>query len=417
MVVVRTLRAGVVGPLSGWFSLVVLLSSLAGQESVTPPGGEDAAPDASRVRFASFNCSLNRNEAGQLARDLAGGANAQALKVAAIIRDVRPDVLLLCEFDHDETGEALRLFREQYLENEREGLEPLHYEWSFLAPVNTGVASGHDLNQDGEISLPDDGFGFGKHPGQYGMAVLSRFEIDQTGARTFQKLPWRDLPDARLPKAPDSGESWYEPDVVDALRLSSKSHWDVPVRVGATTVHLLASHPTPPVFDGREDRNGLRNHDEIRFWAEYIGGAGDWCRDDQGRPGGLEANALFVIAGDLNADPVDGESTDSPARLLTEHSRVQDPQPASVGGPQQSAAQGQANAKHKANPRYDTGDFGDASVGNLRVDYVLPSAGLSVAGSGVFWPEEDKPGFEWVDCSDHRLVWVDLTIASPPAGS
>ncbi len=388
--------------------LALLTSSLAGQELETAAGEKTKLPEPGQVRFATFNCSLNRGETGQLIRNLKGGANEQAQKVAAIIREVRPDVLLLCEFDHDEGGEALRLFREEYLENERAGLEPIRYEWSFLAPVNTGVASGQDLNQDGEVSLPDDGFGFGKHPGQYGMAVLSRFEIDQAGARKFQKLLWRDMPEARLPKAPDSGEAWYPKEVVAELRLSSKSHWDVPVRVGATTIHLLASHPTPPVFDGREDRNGLRNHDEIRFWAEYIGGAGDWCRDDQGRKGGLEANAAFVVAGDLNADPVDGESTASPARLLTENVLVQDPRPASDGGPQQSAAQGQANVNHKADPCFDTADFGDATVGNLRVDYVLPSASLKVAGSGVFWPEEKLHGFEWIDCSDHRLVWVDL---------
>ncbi len=36
------------------------------------------------------------------------------------------------------------------------------------------------------------------------------------------------------------------------------------------TVHFLVSHPTPPVFDGPEDRNGARNADEIRLWQEYL---------------------------------------------------------------------------------------------------------------------------------------------------
>ena len=40
-------------------------------------------------------------------------------------------------------------------------------------------------------------------------------------------------------------------------------------------VHFLVHHPTPPVFDGAEHRNRLRNHDEIRFFADYVGcGAG-----------------------------------------------------------------------------------------------------------------------------------------------
>ena len=40
--------------------------------------------------------------------------------------------------------------------------------------------------------------------------------------------------------------------------------------VKGKTFHLLASHPTPPVFDGDEDRNGKRNHDEVRLIADYI---------------------------------------------------------------------------------------------------------------------------------------------------
>jgi len=35
--------------------------------------------------------------------------------------------------------------------------------------------------------------------------------------------------------------------------------------MGGQVIHILASHPTPPVFDGVEDRNGRRNHDEIRL--------------------------------------------------------------------------------------------------------------------------------------------------------
>ena len=87
------------------------------------------------------------------------------------------------------------------------------------------------------------------------------------------------MPGALLPDDPSTPEpaDWYSPDELDVFRLSSKSHWDVPVRLpDGRILHLLASHPTPPVFDGSEDRNGRRNHDEIRFWADYVTpGAGD----------------------------------------------------------------------------------------------------------------------------------------------
>src|SRR6201999_1297636 len=95
-----------------------------------------------------------------------------------------------------------------------------------------------------------DALGFGEFPGQYAMAVLSRFPIDAKHARTFRKFLWRDMPGAVMPPG------WYSPEELDVLPLSSKSHWDVPIRVGRTTLHVLASHPTPPAFDGDEDRNG-----------------------------------------------------------------------------------------------------------------------------------------------------------------
>jgi hypothetical protein len=47
-----------------------------------------------------------------------------------------------------------------------------------------------------------------------------------------------------------------DPEELEVFRLSSKSHWDVPIVIGRKTVHFLVSHPTPPVFDGPEDRNG-----------------------------------------------------------------------------------------------------------------------------------------------------------------
>ena len=127
-----------------------------------------------------------------------------------------------------------------------------------------------DLDRNGKVAGGNDAFGFGLHPGQYGMLVLSRFPIDAGSVRTFQMLAWKDLPGAASPVDPATGAAWYPPEVWAQLRLSSKSHWDVPVRTPLGTIHFLVHHPTPPVFDGPEDRNGQRNRDEIRLWAEYI---------------------------------------------------------------------------------------------------------------------------------------------------
>ena len=86
------------------------------------------------------------------------------------------------------------------------------------------------------------------------------------------------MPGALLPDHPATSApaDWYSPPELAAFRLSSKSHWDVPIKVGGLRVHVLAAHPTPPVFDDPPafpagvDFNGRRNHDEIRFWADYV---------------------------------------------------------------------------------------------------------------------------------------------------
>jgi endonuclease/exonuclease/phosphatase family metal-dependent hydrolase len=373
---------------------------------------------AGLIRIATFNSSLNRASEGALRRALATPGNGQARAVAEIIQRVRPDILLLQEFDYDAGGAALRDFQANYLDTPQNGAAAIQFAHSFFAESNTGQPSGLDLDHDGRVHGGEDALGFGDFPGQYAMALLSRFPIDAARARTFRKFLWRGVPGALLP------EGWYAPQDLAVLPLSSKSHWDVPVQIGRTTLHLLASHPTPPAFDGDEDRNGRRNHDEIRFWGDYLDGA-KYIRDDAGRRGGFRGKA-FVIMGDLNSDPIDGASRNGAIVALLAHRRV-DARfvPQSEGAAEASAAQGGANAGHRGDPRSDTADFHDRVAGNLRVDYLLPSKGLQVCGGGVFWPAQSDPaaalvwGDRPVPSSDHRLVWLDVTVngARCPPGS
>ena len=378
-----------------------------------------AAPPEADVRFATFNASLNRFSAGQLIADLSTPTNAQARNAAETIQRVRPDVVLINEFDYDAAGDALRLFQDNYLSISQNGAAPIHYPHRFAAESNTGIPSGFDLNNNGAVGGPDDAFGFGFFPGQFGMAVYSRFPIDLEGVRTFQRFLWRDMPGALLPDDPSTPApaDWYSPAELDVFRLSSKSHWDVPIEIGRKTVHFLVSHPTPPVFDGPEDRNGTRNHDEIRFWADYVlPSRGGYIVDDEGDRGGLAPGSMFVIAGDQNSDPFDGDSIPGSAQLLLEHPLVNTRvTPDSEGAVEQSALQGGANATHLGDPAFDTADFADTAPGNLRADYVLPRKNMPIVDAGVFWPTSDDPLFPLVGTfpfpsSDHRLVWIDVRV-------
>ena len=409
-----------------------LAAVLVAMTCVAAAAAPAAAKHRSDARFATFNASLNRGAAGALVADLSNpGADTvqvrQARNVAEVIQRADPDVVLVNEFDFYENGRAARLFRDNFLAVSQNGAPAARYPYFFVAPSNTGIASGFDLNNmNGVVTTPgafgygDDAFGFGAFPGQFGMVVYSKHPIDYRKARTFQHFLWKDMPGARLPRA------FYSLEEQAVLRLSSKSHWDIPIRIGRKTVHFLTSHPTPPVFDGPEDRNGTRNADEIRFWADYVTpGRGRYIYDDEGRRGGLKHDALFVIAGDQNSDPLDGDSIPGAIQQLLDNPRINDGNaPSSSGAVEATVRQGGANDTHRSDPQFDTADFSDTAPGNLRADYVLPSRKIGIEDSAVFWPLRRDPLFRltgvfddaaWgavggFPTSDHRLVWVDVDL-------
>jgi hypothetical protein len=428
--------------------LLVVLIPLGLLIVATPAAVRGSPPQP--VRFATFNASLNRNLPGQALSDLSlpidlGEPDTalrlrrqQAANVAEIIQRVRPEVLLINEFDYVDgsvEGNALTdAFQANYLGVGRNGARPITYPYVFVAPSNTGIASGFDLNNDGQVvttplvpGYGEDALGFGEFPGKFGMAVFSLYPIDYGAARTFQHFLWRDMPQALLPdgSAARGPAYWFSPAELAILPLSSKSHWDLPIDIGGTTVHFLVSHPTPPAFGGAEDRNGRRNFDEIRFWADYVTpGKDGYVYDDQDRRGGLKPGASFVIAGDQNSDPLDGDSIPGSIQQLLDHPRVNTTvTPSSAGGPEAARLQGRANLTHRSDPRFDTADFADGVPGNLRADYVLPSRNLRITDAAVFWPVQADPLFRLTGgftpglpggfpSSDHRLVSVDVIVPS-----
>lgn len=383
-------------------SALLLLSLQLGACSVTS--------EKRTVRFATFNAAMGLAGPGELQDRLRSGQDPALKALATILQSVRPDVVLLNEFDRQEDFDNARHLLTNYLHVSQDGDPGIDYRWSYQGAVNTGVDSELDLDGDGETGGPGDAWGYGSFPGQYGMLVLSRFPIDYGSVRTFRHFHWRDMPGALKPVLP--GEKPYYPAATwRSLRLSSKSHWDLPIKVNGHVIHFLASHPTPPVFDGPEDRNGRRNHDEIRMWADYVSDSGDYLVDDSGLRGGLGAGEHFVIAGDQNSDPLDGDSSGNPIWQLLNHPAIDAGcQPASEGGAEAAQLQGGVNAGQQGDPALDTSDFSDRYTGNLRLDYVLPSSSLRAVACGVFWPTQNDPRTALTQFSDHRLVWLDTAL-------
>jgi endonuclease I len=366
-------------------------------------------------KVATYNISHYRATAGALITDLATVNATQSQNIARVIQRNNADVLLLNEFDYDAKGEALKRFQENYLEVGQSGEAPVYYPYAFIAPSNTGIASGFDLDNNGTVvttpgatGYGEDALGFGAFPGQYAFVVLSKHPIDIANIRTFQKFLWKDMPGALLPDDPDIAGTgdWYSPAELNVYRLSSKNHADVPVLVNGTPVHILASHPTPPVFDAPGaglpwkagvDHNGRRNSDEIRFWSDYVTPANSaYIYDDtetSAAPGGgLAPNSRFVLVGDQNADQDEGDST-PPAILSVINNVLFNGAfvPGGGAGPQPD----------------DTAGFS----GGVRVDYALPSIfGFDAPTGGVFWPGAGDPMSGAITASDHHLVFVNLTL-------
>lgn len=369
---------------------------------------DEEIPFVDTLRFASYNVSMFGNSEGQVAEQMLNANQFTRYKrIAAVIQEVRPDVLALMEFDYDSTGESIRLFNDNLLSVSQNGDDTINYKYTYQFISNTGVLADTDLDGNGSISLPNDAYGFGNFPGQYAFAILSKYPIEEGNIRSFREFLWKHMPDAALPQNPD-GSSYYSEEVLEVFRLSSKNHVDVPIRLpDGDIVHALLSHPTPPVFDGPEDRNGRRNHDEIRLLADYINNE-TYLVDDNGQQGGLNAGESFIVFGDLNAEPLDGDSYNSAVKLLLEDSNInQDVAQGSLIPSSNGGAEYNRGSSDQGDPAFDTSFFG------LRIDYVLPSSDLNAIDSGVYWPSSQEAGHELIQderASDHLLVWVDIAF-------
>ncbi len=333
------------------------------------------------LRIATFNTELARKGPGLLLRDILSEDDPQVEAVARVIAHARPDIIALQGIDYDYDLAALGALRGRIAQY---GHDMRHV---FAARPNTGMATGLDLDGDGRLGRARDAQGYGDFAGQGGMAVLSRFPILHDQVTDLGALLWRDAPSALLRL--EDGTPLLPPPVAEVQRLSTTGHWDVPVMLGDTRLHLLTFHASPPVFDGPEDRNGRRNHDEIVLWQHYLDGRL-----------GPAPQGPFVIAGDANLDPVDGDGRKTAiARLLTD-GRLTDPAPRRAG----DVAQG---AGHRGDPRLDTVDWPGPDPGALRVSYVLPSLGLEVLKAGIVTADDTDAA---PTASRHRLVWVDLRV-------
>jgi len=337
-----------------------------------------ALGQAETLRVATWNSDLSRNGPGLLADALSRGKDPQIAAAIATLVALDADVIVLTSVDYDRGLIALTLLADQLAQ------AGALYPHRFALRPNTGLQTGLDLDGDGRMGEADDAQGWGQFSGQSGMAILSRLPIDEGAVQDYSSFLWADLPGSLIP--PDTA-----PEVAAILRLSTTGHWQVPlITASGGRLTLLAYHATPPVFDGPEDRNGRRNHDESAFWALLL-------NSETVFPPPV---APFIVLGDANLDPADGDGLPGGITSLLTHPQLQDPLP--------KGTHGRAEPAQKGDPALDTALY---DFGGLRVDYVIPSADLTVTGAGVLWPPETDPLSETLaTASRHSPVWIDITL-------
>lgn len=313
---------------------------------------------AETLRIATFNTELGRKGPGLLLRDIRKGDDPQITAVLDTIQQADADVITLQGFDYDLGNTALAAFAEALTDR------GTPYPYHFAGPPNAGLQTDLDMDGDGKPGGAGDAQGYGRFYGAGSMAVLSRIPIATEDIGDFSTLLWRDLPGAMLPETEAGPFPSAQAQAIQ--RLSSHGHWIVPLdHPTFGRIQLMTFHASPPVFDGPEDRNGRRNHDEVIFWAHLLDGRL-----------GAASTSPFVLTGDANLDPHKGDGRSIAIQNLLAHPTLQDPLP-------------------------DQPTVTWTQTGPMRVDYVLPSNEWQIKDAQVM-PINPQ-------ASRHSLVWVDLT--------
>lgn len=314
-------------------------------------------------------------------QDIDRGTDPQITAALAVLVRLDADILVLTAVDHDPALLALHALARRLAD------QGLVYPHLHAPRPNSGQPTGHDVNGNGTIHDPADAQGWGRFPGAGGSAILSRLPLLADRATDHSAFLWRDLPGHLMPPT--------DPALAAVQRLSSHSHLQLPVALpDGGTVTLLIWHATPPVFDGPEDRNGRRNHDEAAFWLRLL---------DSSLPT-PPPQPPFVLIGDANLDPADGDGRPGAMTALLTHPMLQDPAP--------RGSHGRSEPNQKGDPALDTVLY--PTLGGLRLDYILPSRDLAVVAAGVLWPPTEDPfAATLAAASRHAPVWVDIALPDP----
>ena len=141
---------------------------------------------AESLRVATFNVSMDATNYTAKNEQVKSDALVNALRsdhqqiknIAEIIQRVRPDVVLLNEFDYIPKEQGIEYFKSHYLNVGQNNQAAIDYPYVYIAPVNTGLATEFDLDNDGKkTGVMGDAQGFGFFEGHLILSFLSLYFI------------------------------------------------------------------------------------------------------------------------------------------------------------------------------------------------------------------------------------------------
>ena len=191
-----------------------------------------------------------------MVEDLSTPDDLQAANIAAIPQHTRPDIVILNEFDYVEIQRS-SCSAPNYLLLSQNGAQPIDYPYFFVAPSNTGVPSGFDLDNDGTTGYPTDAFCSVTSPASTGWSCCPASGSSPTRpgrSRTSRGCP---SPAPGCPRpAYRRPADWYRPTRPGGAAAVVEVALDAPIDVDGRIIHILASHPTPPPSTARRTATG-----------------------------------------------------------------------------------------------------------------------------------------------------------------
>ncbi|MBW2522711.1 MAG: endonuclease/exonuclease/phosphatase family protein [Deltaproteobacteria bacterium] len=371
------------------FAAAALALGCGGGDGPDDGSGGGGGPSGS-VRIAQFNVQ------GLSTDKLLDPANGQVRAVTEIVARFDPDILCIEELEYDLEGVPVA---EQVPGRFDGGAQNAARIAAALNAATSGAPYEHTLitlsNSGFLWAGPDNGvLEFGSRGAgeladmNYG--IVSRYPILKDQVRVVTDVAWSDLPDNVTAQM----QSEIGAVVPEGYPLFSKALVIAPIDVDGEVLVIVLLHPVPPIIYPTWP---YRNHDELGGARALLDGV---------LPGvdPLPEDARFVLVGDLNADPDDGDSLPGAIRQLLDHPRLVPYQPegAGTGGnnPQRNTNVSDCPSTTPIDP---TASF------QLQLDYLMPSATIGEPlDGGVFFPAESADFDLACRGSDHMMLWAEL---------